>query len=479
MFALEINFNDGVSSPETLLVRRPHAIVGSSEFAHVVIEGSPSLPCELRVSRGLGRQFQCQPLKKSGGPAAVSQVLEGVYSGDVQLALGNVSTHITALDNDLLMQPGESPDRAGVRVLRSALTRPSPLFPAVAVLGALPVFVSFPPDEPLVVGRSRKCGLRLDSSGISGEHARIGFENGEFWVEDLGSTNGTFVGSAPVSGRTFLGSVDTVTLGNEFVLAGVKDEADLRRLNDRVGKPSPVLEEELFPCVFSTSDLIRPNRVVLMAGRKIHIGRDPASEIWVGAPHISRNHAVLEVAENGQVTLTDLSTNGTYLDGERLDRNQTVSLVGELAVIDLKQGMVLAVCHNEGHEEEFQREENSTVAPGGEMITAAEGVGESNATRIALVTPSVSEPNVFQTLAEREGNRIGATSPDTKGLWEEDRLGEAGQTSSFEIEDGQLGEQEDITEYPRIGGKGGLLLKLTILVLVAVVLGLFGLLMTN
>ena len=40
MFALEIEFNDGVSSPEALLLRRPIVRVGSGDQAHVVIDGA-------------------------------------------------------------------------------------------------------------------------------------------------------------------------------------------------------------------------------------------------------------------------------------------------------------------------------------------------------------------------------------------------------------------------------------------------------
>ena len=38
MFALEISFQDGASQPEMILIRRPQALIGSSEYAHVVIE---------------------------------------------------------------------------------------------------------------------------------------------------------------------------------------------------------------------------------------------------------------------------------------------------------------------------------------------------------------------------------------------------------------------------------------------------------
>lgn len=46
-----------------------------------------------------------------------------------------------------------------------------------------------------VVGRSRRCAIRLDDRRVSGEHARIRW-TGERWVlRDLDSRNGTWLAS--------------------------------------------------------------------------------------------------------------------------------------------------------------------------------------------------------------------------------------------------------------------------------------------
>ena len=57
MFALEIDFHDGISRPDTILVRRQNAVIGSSSFAHVAVEGASSGNYELRVIRGLAGNF--------------------------------------------------------------------------------------------------------------------------------------------------------------------------------------------------------------------------------------------------------------------------------------------------------------------------------------------------------------------------------------------------------------------------------------
>ena len=50
------------------------------------------------------------------------------------------------------------------------------------------------PDYEMVLGRNNNVNIVLDSDSVSGEHARIGWdaEKKSFWLEDLGSTNGTW-----------------------------------------------------------------------------------------------------------------------------------------------------------------------------------------------------------------------------------------------------------------------------------------------
>ena len=51
----------------------------------------------------------------------------------------------------------------------------------------------------LSVGRGPHCGLRLDDTQVSREHARIIYQDERYWLRDLGSTNGTFVSGRRVN----------------------------------------------------------------------------------------------------------------------------------------------------------------------------------------------------------------------------------------------------------------------------------------
>jgi pSer/pThr/pTyr-binding forkhead associated (FHA) protein len=47
----------------------------------------------------------------------------------------------------------------------------------------------------------------------STQHAVLTFRGREWYVEDLGSTNGTFAGGAPVRGLTVIGYGDEIQIG--------------------------------------------------------------------------------------------------------------------------------------------------------------------------------------------------------------------------------------------------------------------------
>jgi len=66
--------------------------------------------------------------------------------------------------------------------------------------------------ERIVIGRGRKADLALAEATISRAHAALGYDGRVFFVEDLGSTNGTMVNGARVA-RQVLKSDDEIQMG--------------------------------------------------------------------------------------------------------------------------------------------------------------------------------------------------------------------------------------------------------------------------
>ena len=68
--------------------------------------------------------------------------------------------------------------------------------------------------KDFLVGRSSKCNLVLkEHKEISGTHCRLSFGNKSLTVEDLNSTNGTFVNGARITKSYFLNNQDLLSLG--------------------------------------------------------------------------------------------------------------------------------------------------------------------------------------------------------------------------------------------------------------------------
>ncbi len=64
----------------------------------------------------------------------------------------------------------------------------------------------------LVIGRGRSADLILAEPTISRAHAAVGYDAEGFFVQDLGSTNGTMVNGAKVQ-RTGLKNGDQIQMG--------------------------------------------------------------------------------------------------------------------------------------------------------------------------------------------------------------------------------------------------------------------------
>lgn len=69
----------------------------------------------------------------------------------------------------------------------------------------------------ILIGRAPSCTLVLDDDYSSSRHARIFPQGDQWYVEDLGSTNGTFLGDQPVSSPTFLPPGVGVQIGRSVV----------------------------------------------------------------------------------------------------------------------------------------------------------------------------------------------------------------------------------------------------------------------
>ena len=160
----------------------------------------------------------------------------------------------------------------------------------------------FKPQASWVIGRAEECDVVLRERAVSSRHCRLTQLADGFTIEDLESTNGTFVNGARIAPRTpiWVARGTQVTLGSQ------------------VEMPWPAT---------GNGPSARPMTVPFIAGSvsapmPITIGRDPESVVQIDLPIIGWNHALITF-ENGQYILEDLnSRNGTAIGqlGNRIHR---------------------------------------------------------------------------------------------------------------------------------------------------------------
>jgi hypothetical protein len=69
----------------------------------------------------------------------------------------------------------------------------------------------------VMIGRGADCQLILDDDYVSTRHARVAAVEDGHYVEDLGSTNGTYVNGQRITAPTMITLADTVRIGKTIM----------------------------------------------------------------------------------------------------------------------------------------------------------------------------------------------------------------------------------------------------------------------
>ncbi len=128
----------------------------------------------------------------------------------------------------------------------------------------------------------------------------------------VGGINVNRGGGAGIS--TNLGGYNTP--GSGF---GAPDNAPMPAIP--AGQPHVMIEREGYAA-----------RAVPLTKSLMTIGRDPARDIPLAGDKVSRMHAQIERETDGTFTVTDLSTNGTFMNGQKLTPNKPTQVIGPLTM---------------------------------------------------------------------------------------------------------------------------------------------------
>ncbi|QEG39720.1 FHA domain-containing protein [Roseimaritima ulvae] len=131
-------------------------------------------------------------------------------------------------------------------------------------------------DQQWLIGSAEDCDLLIDAPTVSAHHCRLTRIGKQYFLEDCGSTNGTYCDGQPITAKTAVEPAAAITLGRSF------------------------------PCPWPDS-----------AGAKqvMFIGRDRENDYWLDRPNVSSLHARFMAGPAGTWVVEDLdSTNGVSVE---------------------------------------------------------------------------------------------------------------------------------------------------------------------
>jgi pSer/pThr/pTyr-binding forkhead associated (FHA) protein len=77
-------------------------------------------------------------------------------------------------------------------------------------------------QSEITIGRNPNCDFPIVDEAVSAHHARISYHHSQWWLEDLSSTNGTFIGKNQLSVPTVLITSDQFKCGNTIFTVNVE-----------------------------------------------------------------------------------------------------------------------------------------------------------------------------------------------------------------------------------------------------------------
>ena len=202
------------------------------------------------------------------------------------------------------------------------------------------------------LGRDPEGEVVIDAAAavVSRRHAEIKKTGGQFFISDLKSFNGTLVGGKRITETVPLFDGDEIQLGAGGPLLRLTDPAHPAALRSVQGMATP--SQQAIPSAFGQIAAVAGRQTIVSTGSgslqpkppagssqpqllarlsfdtrpQLSVGRAPDNDLRLDGLQISNHHARFS-RTNGSVTVEDAgSTNGVYVNGERISGRRPVQL---------------------------------------------------------------------------------------------------------------------------------------------------------
>jgi ABC-type multidrug transport system ATPase subunit/pSer/pThr/pTyr-binding forkhead associated (FHA) protein len=241
--------------------------------------------------------------------------------------------------------------------------------------------------DEIFIGREPDSTLQIDSPGVSRQHARLTLKNNQYLLEDLGSSNGTFVNGERILQTWPLKNGDIIGLGkmiqleyqaalppvsatmieSELPLVGgtIIEEAPQQPLV--LTQPAPTPPSAISPTLEPQMTMISqdvpvlqkvtpPQLTIAIAGQELNtyslsktrvtIGRAEDNEIVIESRIVSRHHAYLDrVQDSYLLTVMPEASNPVLFDGRPLTASHKLQHGDILRIGSLDPGMMVTMTY--------------------------------------------------------------------------------------------------------------------------------------
>ena len=189
-------------------------------------------------------------------------------------------------------------------------------------------------SDTITIGRDPASSWPIDYNAVSRNHAKFTKQGKSYLLEDLGSSNGTFVNGNKISGAFLLKNGDKIGFGNSVkvryeIISPAPAEEEFQsiegllatKIGGAVGLAQTTVGEVLPPMgaapQLSVTIAGSEPKIYTLNKKKLTFGRGEDNDIVISSPVISRNHGYIEKNASGsyQIIVLPEAGNIVYLDG--------------------------------------------------------------------------------------------------------------------------------------------------------------------
>ncbi len=218
-----------------------------------------------------------------------------------------------------------------------------------------------------IIGRKPPADIVVEHPLVSLKHARLSFNQGRYFLEDLDSKNGTFINKKLIQSRQELADQDDISLGPiihlVFSLPPEVPKPLLQAATKGTGEsPRPQSEKTVLDLNASQVNLrsampvIPPEITVTVAGQetqsyslikdKITIGRADDNDIVIPSMIVSRHHATLNLVKNGyEIEIAAGTKNALTCQGRSVQTSKLLAHGDVLRIDSEIPGMMVSLSY--------------------------------------------------------------------------------------------------------------------------------------